>query len=119
MKWVAIGIWAVAVGVAAGAFGAHGLRSRVDAPALEQWQTAVRYWLVAATSVAVLGLAGVRGAGIGPPATVVLAGGVIFASAVGGLALGGPRWLGAIAPIGGSAIIFGLLWAGFKIWKAV
>ena len=42
---------------------------------------------------------------------------LVFAGTVGALALGGPRWLGAVTPLGGSLMIFGFLlfaWAALR-----
>ncbi len=117
MNWLALGFFGCALGVAAGAFGAHGLRDRLDVVAMEQWLTAVRYWMIASFAVAILGLANQRGVVTGASAGWVACGGLIFAAAVGGLALGGPRWLGAIAPIGGASMIVGLGLAAWKIWR--
>jgi uncharacterized membrane protein YgdD (TMEM256/DUF423 family) len=41
--WIAAGALLCAAAIAAGAFGAHGLRARLDANALGQWETAARY----------------------------------------------------------------------------
>lgn len=99
-----------ALAVAFGAFGAHGLRARLEPAALEQWNTAARYFLYAGLGAFLASLATVV---LGPRAATagwtLLAGGVVFAGAVGGLALGAPRWLGAVAPLGGLGLIAGFL----------
>lgn len=115
VKWAAVGFFALALGVAAGAFGAHGLKPHLEAAAMEQWLTAVRYWTLASVAVVLLsvlpGRDGVR------PQAVVAAGAVVFSAAVGGLALGGPRWLGALAPLGGASMILGMVLAGLFLWR--
>ena len=118
MNWTAIGFLGLALGVAAGAFGAHGLRARIDGAAMEQWLTAVRYWVIASMAVTILGEVNRRGVPTGAGPALVALGGVVFMVAVGGLALGGPRWLGAIAPLGGGSMIVGLGLAAWKIWRA-
>jgi uncharacterized membrane protein YgdD (TMEM256/DUF423 family) len=108
--------WAGAVGasgVALGAFGAHLLRPRLLASGtLDVWETAVRYQLVHA--VALVGLAGwLRGAGRPPGAPASWAAGLwvagtaLFSGSLYGLALGGPRWLGPVTPLGGLCLIAG------------
>jgi len=98
-----------AAGVALGAFGAHGLRARLDARALEIWETAVRYHLVHAVALLVLALspvaASLRGAG-----WLFVAGIALFSGSLYALALGGPRLLGPLTPLGGVAFIAGWLW---------
>ncbi|MEO1367413.1 MAG: DUF423 domain-containing protein [Acidobacteriota bacterium] len=97
--------------VAAGAFGAHALQESLDARALGQWKTAAQYLMYAGLGAVASGLAGARSAGV-----ALIIGGAIFAAAVGGLALGGPRWLGAVAPLGGGSMIVGF---GLLAWHAL
>lgn len=102
------------LGVALGAFGAHGLKeilARHDTAAI--WQTAVLYHLV--HGVALLCLA--KGSGWRPgPWVSLLAGIVIFSGSLYVLALTGVRALGAITPLGGVAFLIG--W-GWLAWRAV
>ena len=44
------------------------------------------------------------------PAWLFVAGGAVFAGTLYLMALGAPRWLGAITPIGGALLIAGWLW---------
>jgi uncharacterized membrane protein YgdD (TMEM256/DUF423 family) len=91
-----------ALAIAAGAFGAHAATGL----AAELLRTASQYQLVHAVAVpAVLALGGRRGA-----AMLLLAGSLLFALSLDGLALGAPRWTGAITPLGGLAMIAGWLW---------
>jgi uncharacterized membrane protein YgdD (TMEM256/DUF423 family) len=100
-----------AVGVALGAFGAHGLRARLDARALEIWETAVRYHLLHAVALLALALtpaaAALRGAG-----WLFVAGTLLFSGSLYLLALGiGPRnVLGPLTPLGGLAFVAGWAW---------
>lgn len=99
-----------AVAVAAGAFGAHGLKARLDPQALEQWNTAARYFLYAGFGAFLASVAApILGGRAALAGWVLLAGGAVFAGAVGGLALGSPRWFGAVAPLGGLGLIAGFL----------
>ncbi len=119
MRWAAAGFAGLAVAVAAGAFGAHALKVRLDAAQLDQWLTAVRYFGLASIAVALLGALEVRSEFTpGVAAWLIAAGGLIFAVAVGGLALGAPRWFGAVAPIGGFGMILGLATAAWRLWRA-
>ena len=98
-----------ALAIAAGAFGAHGASSH---EAAEWLRTGGLYQLIHA--VAALTLANVaRG-----PALLLLTGAAIFALTLYAMAVGGPRWLGAVTPIGGSMMIAGWLWAAWTYWRA-
>lgn len=96
--------------VAAGAFGAHGLKARLSPDALDQWNTAARYFLYSGLGALFASLAAAHfGARATVAGWVLLGGGTVFALAVGGLALGSPRWFGAVAPLGGLGLIVGFL----------
>lgn len=93
-----------ALAIGAGAFGAHGA---ADAKAAEWLRTGGLYQLIhAVAALAVMGVA--RGA-----AALLLAGAAIFAGSLYGMALGGPKWLGALTPVGGVLMIAGWLWAAW------
>ncbi|MDZ7588812.1 MAG: DUF423 domain-containing protein [Parasphingorhabdus sp.] len=97
-----------AMAVAAGAFGAHAAQGE----AVEWLKTGGQYQLIHALAALVAANMQYRG-----PAILFLAGGVIFAGSLYLMALGLPRWLGAIAPIGGLLLIGGWMWlayAGFR-----
>jgi uncharacterized membrane protein YgdD (TMEM256/DUF423 family) len=118
-NWIFIGALLGAVSVIAGAFGAHGLASRLDARSLELWETASRYLMYGAFALALVGLLGRQGAvrGVAGAGWCLLTGSLIFSGTVAVLALGGPRWLGAVTPIGGTLLILGFLlfaWAALK-----
>lgn len=57
MNWLFVGLLMCAASVAAGAFGAHGLRSALDAGHLALWETAARYLMYGGVVVVLLGLA--------------------------------------------------------------
>ncbi len=105
-RLLAAGALLCALSVAAGAFGAHGLRDRLIPHELQQWETAARYLMYGGLGVLLLTVAPLaqnRPVGVAP--IVLATGSALFAATVFGLALGGPRWLGAITPIGGAAMI--------------
>ncbi len=108
-SWLAVAALLGGLGVAAGAFGAHGLRSRLEPRDLEIFETAVRYQLIHALAV---GLAAVVGA---PRAAwLFTVGTIVFSGSLYVLVLTGPRWMGAITPIGGLALIGG--WLALGVW---
>lgn len=89
-----------AVAIGAGAFGAHAAQGR----AVEWLHTGAMYQLIHAVAVIVL-LPRNRAA-----AMLMLAGATVFAFSLYAMALGAPRWFGAITPLGGVAMIAGWLW---------
>jgi len=110
-----------ALAVALGAFGAHGLRGRLDAPLLHAFETAVTYnfyhslalcllalWCRQLERVAPTDAAAIAGFGF-------IAGIVLFCGSLYALALGAPRWLGPVTPLGGVAFLTG--WVAF-FWSA-
>jgi uncharacterized membrane protein YgdD (TMEM256/DUF423 family) len=113
--FLAAGAWAAALAVAAGAFGAHGLADRLDARSLELWETATRYLVYGALGTAAAGLAlgGARGGILALAGWCLLAGSGIFSGTVAALALGGPRWLGAVTPLGGLLLVAGFVLLGW------
>ncbi len=115
--WVGVGATVCALSVLAGAFGAHGLKARLDPASLELWETAARYFMYSGFGLIAVGLAGAAmEKPVGPAGWSLLAGGVIFSGTVAILALGGPRWLGAVTPIGGVLMIVGFV---LLAWQAL
>lgn len=102
MNWVITASVLGFTGVALGAFGAHGLRGRVEEPLLQAYNTGVLYHLIHAVVLFALALHGQRAAvNIGVPAWLLLAGVVLFSGSLYVMTVSGLRWLGAITPIGG------------------
>jgi uncharacterized membrane protein YgdD (TMEM256/DUF423 family) len=98
------------LGVMAGAFGAHALAERIAPAQLEWWNTAARYQQIhAAALLATAGLAGswTRARKLAVPLFVI--GMIIFSGTLYAMALGAPRWFGAITPFGGLALMGGWL----------
>ena len=118
-----LGALSAAVSVAAGAFGAHALRARVEPRLLEVFETAARYQMyhaLALIAVALVlarsGSGSVTAAVLGPPAgnSLVVASGwcfvagtVLFSGSLYAMTFTGVRALGAITPLGGVAFIAG------------
>lgn len=113
--WIIVAALSGAIAVAVGAFAAHGLDLSTEAgrKAREWLQTGSHYQIIHALAiVAVVALA--RSAMLNGRVAVVaqclfFVGSVLFPGALYALAFGGPRWLGAVAPIGGAAFILGWL----------
>lgn len=107
-----------ALGVAAGAFGAHALKAHLNETQLGWWATGAQYHLihgVVLLALAALATAGVTNRALKTAFYLITAGVVIFAGSLYAMALTDVRVLGAITPIGGSAIIAGWLIAAFGV----
>lgn len=115
----ALGALECAIAVALGAFGAHALAGRLDARSLDLWLTAARYLMYAGLGTLVAAALATRLAtpAAGVAAALLIVGGALFAGTVAVLALGGPRWLGAITPIGGVAFIAAWLLLAATAWR--
>jgi len=111
---LALGSFLLAAGVAGGAFGAHGLRGHLSPESLALWDTAVRYLWVGGLGLALVGLAAqTRPVRLhSSAAACLLVGTLVFSGTVAALALGGPRWLGAVTPVGGVLLIAGFVLLG-------
>jgi uncharacterized membrane protein YgdD (TMEM256/DUF423 family) len=94
--------------VVIGAFGAHGLKARLPADLLAVYQTGVQYHFYHALGLMMVGLAFFH-----LPDSVLLrscgwlmaAGIVLFSGSLYAISLSGQKWLGAVAPVGGTALI--------------
>ena len=97
--------------VALGAFGAHALRARLEPRDLEIFETAVRYQMYHALGLIGVAWLSTRLAGplTGWAGWLMIAGTLVFSGSLYLLVLTGPRWLGAITPIGGLMLIAGWL----------
>lgn len=97
-----------------GAFGAHALRDVLDARGSELWHTAVSYhfWHALALAFAVMAASG-RARRVAISAFAI--GIVVFSGSLYALALGAPRWFGAITPLGGVAFIVGWIALGVAL----
>ncbi|WEK42860.1 MAG: DUF423 domain-containing protein [Candidatus Sphingomonas colombiensis] len=94
-----------AMAVGAGAFGAHG----ASGTAAEWLKTGAHYQLIHAVAALVALRLEMRG-----PAWLFIVGGGLFAATLYLMAIGAPRWFGAITPIGGVLLIGGWLWLAWS-----
>ena len=102
--------------VAAGAFGAHGLKSRVSAEALVTFETGARYHMYHAVAMVLAGLL-VATRGAATAGWLFQAGIVLFSGSLYALALTDVKVLGAITPLGGLAFLAGWLWLAWSAWR--
>ncbi len=105
----ALAALSAAIAVGASAFGAHG----ADGEAAEWLRTGGLYQLI--HGVAIFVLADRHAA----PARAMLGGATVFAVTLYLMALGAPRWLGAITPIGGAMMIGAWVWIAWAELRRV
>ncbi|MBM3406914.1 MAG: DUF423 domain-containing protein [Betaproteobacteria bacterium] len=110
-----------ALAVILGAFAAHALRARLAPEALAIFDTGARYQLVHAVALVAIGLL----QAIWPSrmtvaaACCVGAGVLLFSGSLYALALGAPRALGMVTPLGGLLLISGWMMTAVAAWRAV
>ena len=100
------------LGVAAGAFGAHGLKDRVGPRELEIWQTGAHYQQIHAAVLLAVAIWALHASSHGQQTplhsvvmTLLVVGMTIFSGTLYAMTLGGPRFLGAITPLGGLCLL--------------
>ena len=118
-RWGAAASFQAFLSVAAGAFGAHGLKNIVAPPALEWWQTACQYLMyhsLASLAAIILTMIGLRCLLV---VRLFTLGNVLFAGSLMIMTLTDVRWLGAITPLGGVLYLSGwaLLAKSFLSWN--
>lgn len=93
-------------GVALGAFGAHALAAQLTDEGRGWWDTATLYVLPHAAAALAAGLSG-RGGRVAMGGWFMVCGAALFAVTLYAMALGAPRWFGAITPLGGLGLLAG------------
>ena len=118
-QWFVLGGALGALGVALGAFGAHGLKSRVAPEMVAIWETAAKYHLIHALALLATAWACDRwpGAWTSAAGWLFAAGIAIFSGSLYALVLTGARALGAVTPLGGVAFIAGWISLAIGAWR--
>lgn len=119
--FVTLGSLSALLGVGLGAFGAHGLKSRVTPELLTTWNTGVHYHLVHALALVLVGILChllsdallARTAG-----WFLVVGIILFSGSLYVLVLSGVRSLGLITPLGGVCFLLGWLLLALAAWKS-
>ena len=111
-RFLSVGAVSALIAVAAGAFGAHALRSRLEPASLAIFETAARYQMYHALALIAVAFALSQwpaGRSAVWAGWLFVAGTLLFSGSLYLLALSGVRWLGAITPLGGVAFMLGWL----------
>lgn len=109
-SWLAVAGILGALAVIVGAFGAHGLQGRVSPDSLGTFEIGVRYHMYHALALLAVALAEGRFEArrwARRACALWVAGIVVFSGSLYALVLTGAKWMGAITPIGGVALIAG------------
>ena len=107
------------LGVALGAFGAHALRDSLSAEDLATFEIGVRYQMYHALALLAVSWASTQweSGAVTAAGWAFVAGIVVFSGSLYILVLTGQRWLGAVTPLGGTALLVGwalLAWVAFR-----
>lgn len=122
-NWLAVSGVSGFLAVALGAFGAHGLQARLAdaadaAKRLSWWQTGAHYHLMHALALAVVAFTYERASQARYAGFAFVVGTLLFSGSLYAMALGAPRVLGAVTPLGGAAYLVGwgvLAYCGFTL----
>ncbi len=116
--WLAIGAVNGLLSVAAGAFGAHGLKGKISPDYLLVFETGARYHMYHALALCVVAWIASRGSttGVNAAGYAFLIGIVLFSGSLYALAITGVTKLGMVTPVGGFSLIIG--WA-FLAYAAI
>ena len=117
--WIVVGALSGFLAVGLGAFGAHGLEKIATEGQLAWWRTATLYHLLHAPALVLVGVVALRRPGPRVVGLAFLVGTVIFSGTLYAMALGAPRWLGAVTPLGGLALMAGWLGLALGAWRRV
>ena len=119
-SWLILGATFTGLAVILGAFGAHGLKTRVSPDDLVIFETGVRYQMCHGLGLILLGLIGfnVPESILHLPAILLTAGIFIFSGSLYLLVLTDMRWLGAITPIGGLFFVIGWALLAINLYRS-
>lgn len=123
MTWPAAGSLLLALAVALGAFGAHGLKDRLDAYSLGVWEKAVFYHFIHALGMLIVSI--LPRVGLLTPSRANLVGWLLFAGillfsgSLYVLAVSGVKMLGAVTPFGGLSFIAAWMALAFSLKRGI
>ena len=120
--WIKLGGILGGLSVMLGAFGAHSLKASLTEKSLATFQTGVQYQFMHSLALILVGLLSLHFADehkkkIERPGWFFAVGILLFSGSLYSLALGGPRWLGPVTPLGGLSFMIGWFLLAFSLPK--
>jgi len=111
----------LALAVALGAFGAHGLKSQLSTGMMQTYKTGVEYHFYHALGLLFIGILAVSFPSelIKWSAILMVAGIILFSGSLYVLVLTDIKWLGAITPLGGLSLIAGWILLFLAVWRNI
>jgi uncharacterized membrane protein YgdD (TMEM256/DUF423 family) len=118
-QWIMAGTLLAALSVIFGAFGSHGLKTRVAPEMLAVFETGVRYHFYHALGLIMIGILGFHYSAfqLQLPAMMMSTGILVFSGTLYLLVLTGQKWLGAVTPIGGLLLILSWATLAYRIYR--
>ena len=118
-KYLVLGAFSAGLAVALGAFAAHALKARLDPQALATFEVGARYQMSHALALLAVGLLAERRPTrlLWVSGALFVTGTLLFSGSLYMLSLSGVRWLGAIAPFGGVALLAGWITLAAATWE--
>lgn len=119
-RFAFLGAVFAATAVAAGAFGAHALKTILDPPMLAVYETAARYQMYHALGLFVVAwlCRETHSRWAVKAGWLFCAGILLFSGSLYIVALGGIKWMGALTPLGGASFIGGWTCIAWTAWRA-
>lgn len=120
--WIKIGGIFGGLSVLLGAFGAHSLKERLSEQSLATFQTGVDYQFIHSVALILVGMLSMHFVDehkkqVNRAGMFFAAGIVLFSGSLYSLALGGPKWLGPVTPLGGLSFMIGWFHLAFSLPK--
>lgn len=117
MNWISIGSVNLALAVICGAFGSHGLKKSVSAVQLDWWQIGTQYFFYHALGLLLVGILIKLKYAPQAIAWLLQIGILLFVGSLYLMALGLPKWLGMVTPIGGTLFIIAWIYLAIVALK--
>ena len=120
--WIKLGGILGGLSVMLGAFGAHSLKASLTEKSLATFQTGVQYQFMHSLALIQVGIRAMQFSDehqkkIQRPGWFFAIGILLFSGSLYSLALGGPRWLGPVTPLGGLSFMIGWFLLAFSLPK--
>lgn len=119
--FVALGSLNMALAIAFGAFGAHGLKGKISQDLLANWNTAAHYHLIHGIALLFIGLLisklGEYSSWVQIAGWLFIVGIILFSGSLYLMAVTQVKTLGAITPVGGISFLIGWIMVMITSWK--